>query len=83
MKVGYDFQWNRERTEEKVARNPQNLFKVFIALDDRVGFVHLQSRNGKREEFQMTLSHPHEFRKTFIWVFRLKGLRWSLLRKYE
>jgi hypothetical protein len=35
------------------------------------------------EEFHTILAHPHQFRKTLIRVFRLKSLRWSLLRNYE
>jgi hypothetical protein len=56
-------------------------FYRIITLDDRGGIEHLKSRNGEREEFQTRLLHPHKFRKTLVRVFRLKGLRWSLLRK--
>jgi hypothetical protein len=80
--------WFRQELKEQNGHPAQkeeekHAYKAFITLDDRIGIEHLKSRNGERDEFQTTLLHPREFRKTLIRVFRLKGLRWSILRKHE
>jgi hypothetical protein len=52
-------------------------------LEDQVGVHHVRHRVGRREELYTTLAHPHQFRKTPIGVYRLKNMRWSLLRKEQ
>jgi hypothetical protein len=62
-------------------RPEKQVYRAFITLEGLVGVHHLSHRVGKEEEFQTTLQHPHQFRKTLIRAYRLKNLRWSLLRK--
>jgi hypothetical protein len=69
------------RAAKKLAYELRGPRKEKAKRPDQVGIRHLQYRVGKREEFQTTLQHPHQFRKSLIRIFRLKNLRWDLLRK--
>jgi hypothetical protein len=69
--------------EAKAKKPEKKVYRAFITLEDQVVIHHLSHRVGKQEEFQTTLQHPHQFRKTLIRVYRLKNLRWSLLRKQQ
>jgi hypothetical protein len=75
-KISYEI---RGRWKGKPKKEEKKAYKAFITLEDQVGVHHLRHRVGKMEELQTTLSHPHQFRKTLIRVYRLKNLRWSLL----
>jgi hypothetical protein len=77
-KVAYNLRGPRE---EKAKKPERKVYRAFITLEDQVGIHHLSHWVGKKEELQTTLQHPHQFRKTLIRVYRLKNLRWSLLRK--
>jgi hypothetical protein len=82
-KISYELKNAAPAREKKKKEEKKKVFKAYITLGDRVGITHLQSRVGKREEFQTTLQKPSNFRKTLIRVFRLKGLRWTLLQRHE
>jgi hypothetical protein len=77
-KIAYEIRGPRR---EKAKKPEEKVYRAFITLEDQVGIRHLQHRVGKREEFQTTLQHPHQFRKSLIRIFRLKNLWWDLLRK--
>jgi hypothetical protein len=75
-KISYEI---RGPWKGKPKKEEKKVYKAFVTLEDQVGVHHLRHRVGRREELQTTLSHPHQFRKTSIRVYRLKNLRWSLL----
>jgi tRNA U54 and U55 pseudouridine synthase Pus10 len=75
-KISYEI---RGPWKGKPKKEEKKVYKAFITLEDQVAVHHLRHRVGRREELQTTLSHPHQFRKTLIRVYRLKNLRWSLL----
>jgi hypothetical protein len=77
-KLAYEIRGPRK---EKAKKPEKKVYRALITLEDQVGIHHLQHRVGKGEEFQTTLQHPHQFRKSLIRIFRLKNLRWELLRK--
>jgi hypothetical protein len=84
-KIAYELKGTAiEKIEQKKKEKAEkNVYGAYVTIEDRVGIIHLQTQVGKRKESQTTLRNPHEFRKTLIWVFRLQGLRWTLLRKEE
>jgi hypothetical protein len=76
-KLAYEIRgpWRKPEKPEKEAKR---VYREYITLEDLVGVHHLQHRVGRREESQTTLTHPHQFRKSLIRVYRLKNLKWSL-----
>jgi hypothetical protein len=66
------------RKPEKPKKEAKRVYRAYITLEDQVGVHHLKHRIGRREEFQTNLTHPHQFRKALIRVFRLKNLKWTL-----
>jgi hypothetical protein len=77
-KVAYELRGPREG---KAKKSERKVCRAFITVEDQVGIHHLRHLVGRRRELQTTLQYPHQFRKTLIRVYRLKNLRWSLLRK--
>jgi hypothetical protein len=79
-KLAYEIRgpWRKPEKREKSEKQKKQVYRAYITLEDRVGVHHLRHRVGRREEFQTNLTHPHEFRKTLVRVFRLKNLQWTL-----
>jgi hypothetical protein len=84
-KIAYELKGTAiEKIEQKKkVKAEAKFYMAYVTIEDRVGIRHLRSQVGKRKELQTTLRNPHDFGKTLIRIFRLKGLCWTLLRREE
>jgi hypothetical protein len=82
-KVSYDIlRATPNEPKPKKQKPEENIIKIYVTVEDKVGLKFLMHWNGVRKEYEVNITKgPWEIRKALMRAYRLKGLIWQLSRR--